>query len=257
MKKQIKAFLSGMLVTALTLGLCVSAFAISGRMTIDVDPINIQVKGKVFQPKDANGNDVAVFAYNGTTYAPLRALAEAYGLEVGYDASSNMATVAAKESIPNPTEPTPVLATGYGVVTGMISYKYNNYIGNRGDTGAKIIIISKDATSLPDSIALGVGGDLPVGVYMTEADGNGNYTFDAVPAGEYYVVVISKSTNENPDYISGYSTWGKAFDLFSEKGKENALLFAKVRKTKNDSITVYADRTTTFSYDFGITYLSY
>lgn len=33
------------------------------------------------------------FTYNGTTYAPLRALAEAYGLEVGYDAEKKMATV--------------------------------------------------------------------------------------------------------------------------------------------------------------------
>ena len=34
-----------------------------------------------------------VFTYNGTTYAPLRALAEAYGLEVGYDSQQNIATV--------------------------------------------------------------------------------------------------------------------------------------------------------------------
>ena len=34
-----------------------------------------------------------VFTYNGTTYAPLRALAEAYGLEVGYDSQRNIAMV--------------------------------------------------------------------------------------------------------------------------------------------------------------------
>lgn len=99
MKKQTRAFLNGMLVAALTLGLCVSALAISGRMTIEVDPINIQVNGEVFQPKDVNGNDVPVFAYNGTTYAPLRALAEAYGLEVGYDATTNLATVDSHKNV--------------------------------------------------------------------------------------------------------------------------------------------------------------
>ena len=41
--------------------------------------------GEVLQPTDASGNPMEVFTYNGTTYAPLRALAEAYGLEVGYD----------------------------------------------------------------------------------------------------------------------------------------------------------------------------
>jgi hypothetical protein len=40
-----------------------------------------------------NGNSVMVFTYNGTTYAPLRALAEAYGLEVGYDSAKQLVTV--------------------------------------------------------------------------------------------------------------------------------------------------------------------
>ncbi len=78
-----KKYFSGLLTGILAIGLAVSALAISGRMTIEVDPINIQVNGETFQPTDASGNTVPVFAYQGTTYAPLRALAEAYGLEVG------------------------------------------------------------------------------------------------------------------------------------------------------------------------------
>lgn len=90
-----KKFLLGALAATLVFSLSISALAISGRMTIEVDPINIQVNGETFVPRDVNGAEVPVFAYNGTTYAPLRALAEAYGLEVGYDASANMATVQA------------------------------------------------------------------------------------------------------------------------------------------------------------------
>ena len=41
------------------------------------------VNGEVFRPVDAKGNEVQVFRVNGATYVPLRALAEAYGLEVG------------------------------------------------------------------------------------------------------------------------------------------------------------------------------
>lgn len=88
-----KKFLSGFLCATLVFSLTLSALAISGRMTIEVDPINIMVNGEVFVPKDVNGKEVPQFAYQGTTYAPLRALAEAYGLEVGYDAEKNMATV--------------------------------------------------------------------------------------------------------------------------------------------------------------------
>lgn len=65
----------------------------SQNQLISVTPINVMVGGKVFLPTDANGNDVPVFVYNGTTYAPLRALAEAYGLTVGYNAEKKLATV--------------------------------------------------------------------------------------------------------------------------------------------------------------------
>jgi len=55
--------------------------------------IKILVNGLEFYPKNANGEDAMVFVYDGTTYAPLRALAEAFGLAVGYDEIKNMATV--------------------------------------------------------------------------------------------------------------------------------------------------------------------
>ena len=93
MKNKVLSFLSGVAVTLMVVGLPVSALAASGVLTIECHPINVLVNGEVFQPKDANGGDALVFTYNGTTYAPLRALAEAYGLEVGYDGSKNLATV--------------------------------------------------------------------------------------------------------------------------------------------------------------------
>lgn len=91
--KKLLPFLSGVLVTLLLVALPMTAFAANGTFRIKGSPINVLVNGEVFQPKDVKGNDVLVFVYNGTTYAPLRALAEAYGLEVGYDGSRNLATV--------------------------------------------------------------------------------------------------------------------------------------------------------------------
>lgn len=102
MKKRLPPFMAGMLTMALVGSIGVSALAATGAMTITVDPINIQVNGQVFQPQDAKGNDVPVFALDGTTYAPLRALAEAYGLEVGYDQEANMATVTEPIATPGP-----------------------------------------------------------------------------------------------------------------------------------------------------------
>ena len=93
MKTKFLPFVAGALTTLLLIAIPIFALASDGTFSIQVSPIHILVNGEVFAPKDANGNDVMVFACNGTTYAPLRALAEAYGLEVGYDAATNTATV--------------------------------------------------------------------------------------------------------------------------------------------------------------------
>ena len=90
MKKSTKIIAAG----AMCALLAATSFAAGSLINIAVDPsIKILVNGEEFKPKDVNGNDVMVFTYNGTTYAPLRALAEAYGLEVGYDSERKMATV--------------------------------------------------------------------------------------------------------------------------------------------------------------------
>lgn len=109
MKKNVLSFVSGAIAILLLVGLPVTALAASGAIRIEVSPISVLVDGEVFQPKDAKGNDVMVFTYNGTTYAPLRALAEAYGLEVGYDGERHIATVSKQ---PMQTQ-TPIADTGY------------------------------------------------------------------------------------------------------------------------------------------------
>lgn len=109
MKKRFLSFAAGALTALLISATTVTALAASGAIQIEVSPISVLVDGEVFQPKDAKGNDVMVFTYNGTTYAPLRALAEAYGLEVGYDGERHIATVSKQ---PTQTQP-PTADTGY------------------------------------------------------------------------------------------------------------------------------------------------
>ena len=103
MKGKLTSFFAGMLTVALLMTLTVSALAADGSLSLTVNPIRVLVNGEVFQPKDAQGNDALVFTYNGTTYAPLRALAEAYGLEVGYDSANKIATVNAPGTASTPT----------------------------------------------------------------------------------------------------------------------------------------------------------
>lgn len=93
MRNKFTSFFAGVLMTVLVGTLSVSALAASGSLTLNAEPIRVFINGEVFEPKDAKGNDALVFAYNGTTYAPLRALAEAYGVEVNYDSALKAATV--------------------------------------------------------------------------------------------------------------------------------------------------------------------
>lgn len=122
MKLHIPSFVKGVLCAAVIGSISISALAATGAMTISVAPINIQVNGTTFKPTDANGKSVPVFAYNGTTYAPLRALAEAYGLEVGYDANTNMAFVVDPDNPVMPT-PNPPATEHYVPTYAGISYK--------------------------------------------------------------------------------------------------------------------------------------
>lgn len=105
MKKKISPFLAGFLSAALLMAIPAAYAANAWTKTIEVGSINIMVNGKEFHPTDPNGNPVDVFVYNGTTYAPLRALAEAYGLTVGYDSAKNMATVTAANNQKAPNLP--------------------------------------------------------------------------------------------------------------------------------------------------------
>ena len=47
--------------------------------------IKIFVDGQKINPKDAQGNSVQPFIYNGTTYLPVRAVADALGKAVYWD----------------------------------------------------------------------------------------------------------------------------------------------------------------------------
>ena len=91
-----KGFFCGILVAALTVGLGISALAANRTITVD-DNIRVTLNGAVFSPKDANGNPVPLFSYNGTTYAPVRAICEAAGLKVDFDSATYTAVLTTQD----------------------------------------------------------------------------------------------------------------------------------------------------------------
>ena len=55
--------------------------------------VNLYMNDKGFIPRDVNGNETYPFIYEGTTYVPIRAIAELFNASVNWDASSNTVSI--------------------------------------------------------------------------------------------------------------------------------------------------------------------
>lgn len=96
MKKRLQGLIAGVLIgTILTTGI---VFAKQASETISViyDNIKILIDGKEYQPTDASGNTVEPFIYNGTTYLPVRAIANAFDKEVDWEPQTSTVTLGSK-----------------------------------------------------------------------------------------------------------------------------------------------------------------
>lgn len=89
MKK--RSFFTGVLCTLIVISMIGTGFAITGKVTQEVQYNNIGVilDGKRLDLRDSNGNSIEPFMYNNTNYLPVRAVAEALGLEVSFDNEKN------------------------------------------------------------------------------------------------------------------------------------------------------------------------
>lgn len=88
MRGKLIPYVAGALTTLTLIGSASPALAAGNARTLTAYPVQVLVDGEVFRPTTGE-----VFLVDGTTYAPVRALAEAYGLEVGYDHARNLVTV--------------------------------------------------------------------------------------------------------------------------------------------------------------------
>lgn len=83
MKKTVSIILCAALVLALALSVSASSNTVSKDITYR--DIKIQLYGKEITPTDANGNPTEPFIMDDSTYFPVRAIAGALGLSVGWD----------------------------------------------------------------------------------------------------------------------------------------------------------------------------
>lgn len=108
--KNHKSFFAGMLTMSLIICMAGTALATTGKVTKELEYRNIQVSldGEKLDLKDAKGNPVEPFMFEGTNYLPVRALAESLGLNVAWDGSTNTVVL----TTPETAQPTYITRTG-------------------------------------------------------------------------------------------------------------------------------------------------
>ncbi len=100
--KELKGFISGVIATALVLTFIVPAYAAYQKQaTLNYNDIKIKVDGEMMTPTDATGAVVEPFIIDGTTYLPVRAIANALDLSVNWDGETKTINLMSEDQ---PTE---------------------------------------------------------------------------------------------------------------------------------------------------------
>ncbi len=97
MKKRAQGIITGVLIGAIMTSGAVFAKQASETIHVVYDNIKILIDGKEYQPTDVSGNAVEPFIYNGTTYLPVRAIANAFDKEVDWEAQTSTVTLGSKK----------------------------------------------------------------------------------------------------------------------------------------------------------------
>ena len=96
----LKGFIAGVLTTLLLVSsICMAGASVAKiQKTVEYKNIQVSLDGKKLDLKDAAGNAVEPFMFDGTNYLPARALAEALGLDVAWDGSTNTVVLKTAEA---------------------------------------------------------------------------------------------------------------------------------------------------------------
>jgi len=122
MKKIAGRFIIGAVTTLLVISLAVTVFAapITRTLTATFRDIKISVDNKVIELKDANGNKIEPFIVDGTTYLPVRSVAEAVGYDVSWNDNTNTVILTTGNApASNSTSTTPPTSSSKSAQTGL------------------------------------------------------------------------------------------------------------------------------------------
>lgn len=133
MKKRVTA-----LAMAAVMGVGTVATAAGVEKMISVSPMTLNVDGQVVTPTKSDGTPAEVFAYEGTTYAPLRYLTELNGNQVVWD-QNDPGTAKVSTNFVNKVDWSAeydVIVVGYGMAGATAAVQ-------AADDGAKVLLLEK------------------------------------------------------------------------------------------------------------------
>ncbi len=273
-----------------------SAFAAYTKdAVLDYSGISITLDGETITPKDVNGNTVDPFIIDGTTYLPVRAVADALGLSVTWDGATK--TVFLKSNVnqayTNDKSNVDQKTTGFMPYTKQATLHYDNIIVNLDgnnltlkDANGKTVepFIIDGTTYLPvraitEALNLLVNWDgdtKTVGLYTTKEPQTPPETPkaspEATPAGTSQILdptgkdpIFSKLTSKVYNYSTKYYNY--IFLEITNNSEYDICLSANVKFYNGDALvgakgdTQYAfeagtQRLLTFSVDEEVTEIS-
>ena len=99
MRSKISIFVAGMAVMALVVAMAGTAAAAIAKKTVLADDVHVEilVDGVVLKPTDVNGKSVEPLVVDGTTYVPVRAVADAFGYDVSWNQETRTVSLDSNE----------------------------------------------------------------------------------------------------------------------------------------------------------------
>ena len=144
-----------------------------------------------------------------------------------------------------------------GKVKFTVTWKYNNFVGNRGDTGAVVVLIPDGlAIRLPDDGISPLTASMTLsntkkelaqhGAYISIIGGDGKATLSGVKSGKYRVVILSKNTNDSLESRTSSQSRLETYFLSGSAAALSKLEITEVDVPSGDEVEV--------THDFGFTY---
>lgn len=206
------------LAVVMVVGLSSAALAASvtkKQLTAEYSGIQITLDGQKIEPKDANGTIVEPFIVDGTTYLPVRALSNAFGLDVDWDQATQTVVLTTPEETNTDTGSSTEALTEVEYKAKCQTYTYNeiarnpeNYVGTYAKYTGEVVQVME-----------GDDGYCELRITITKKnDGYSSYYTDAIYAS--YTRKLGESRLLEGDLVTAYGQNDGLFSYITVRGDE-------------------------------------